>query len=776
MPNSMDQEALEYHSRGRKGKLQVVPSKPTATQRDLSLAYSPGVAKPCLEIERDPLLAYEYTARGNLVAVISNGTAVLGLGNIGPLASKPVMEGKAVLFKRFADIDVFDLEVDATDIDRFVDVVKCLEPSFGGINLEDISGPDCFEIERRLKEEMRIPVFHDDQHGTAIISAAALLNALEVAGKKIHRVKMVISGAGAAAIACMRLYLQLGVRRSNVILCDSKGVIYKGRKQGMDPIKEEFAVKTRARTLADALKGADVFIGLSVAGLVSPKMLRDMARRPIVFAMANPDPEIGYDEATNTRDDVIMATGRSDFPNQVNNVLGFPFIFRGALDVRATDINEEMKLAAVHALAELAHEDVPDSVLKAYGLESLRFGAEYLIPKPFDYRVLLRVAPAVAKAAMDTGVARIPIEDFDAYVHRLETLISRRLEFMRGIIDRAVSHPKRVVFPEGEHDKILRAAKALVDRGIAHPVLLARREMIADRLRELELPEEQLTIIHNQGSETVDQFRRYAAELHRRRRRDGVTMEDALSLMRSRNYFGSMMVESGDADGVISGLTQEYADTIRPALQILGLKKGVRRVSGAYILIFENRVLFLADTTVNIDPSAEELAEIALLTADFARRFEIVPRVAMLSFSNFGSNEHPAARKVRRATEIVIERQPDLAVDGEMQADTAVLQSILDETYPWSRLKEPANVLIFPELQSANIAYKLLWRLANVEAIGPILLGMEKPVHVLQRGVEVTDIVNMAAICVVDAQEREAQLKKPAARSAKRAGKRGRRS
>jgi malate dehydrogenase (oxaloacetate-decarboxylating)(NADP+) len=753
MSNSIDQEALEYHSRGRKGKLQVVPSKPTATQRDLSLAYTPGVAKPCLEIERDPLLAYEYTARGNLVAVISNGTAVLGLGNIGPLASKPVMEGKAVLFKRFADIDVFDIEVDATDVDHFVTVVKSLEPTFGGINLEDISGPECFEIERRLKAEMRIPVFHDDQHGTAIISGAALLNALEVTGKKIHKVKMVISGAGAAAIACLRLYLQLGVRRQNVILCDSKGVIYQGRKLGMDPVKAEFAVNTRARTLADAIKGADVFIGLSVAGLVTPEMLRSMARRPIVFAMANPNPEIGYEEATRTRDDVVMATGRSDYPNQVNNVLGFPFIFRGALDVRATDINDDMKLAAVHALAELAHEDVPDSVLKAYGLDGLRFGPEYLIPKPFDYRVLLRVAPAVARAAMDSGVARIPIQDFDAYGHRLETLISRRLEFMRGIIDRAVSQPKRVVFPEGEHDKILRTAKVLVDRGIAHPVLLARREVIIDRLRALELPEDKVTIIHNQGPEARDRFRRYAEELHQHRWRDGVTMEDALSVMRSRNYFGSMMVELGDADGVISGLTQDYAETIRPALQILGLRKGVRRVSGAYILIFEDRVLFLADTTVNIDPSAEELAEIAILTAEFARRFEITPRVAMLSFSNFGSNDHASAQKVREATAIAARLQPDLVVEGEMQADTAVLQSILDESYPQCRLKKPANVLIFPELQSANIAYKLLWRLADVEAIGPILLGMEKPVHVLQRGVEVTDIVNMAAICVVDAQE-----------------------
>jgi malate dehydrogenase (oxaloacetate-decarboxylating)(NADP+) len=761
MTNTIDQEALEYHSVGRKGKLQVVPTKPTATQRDLSLAYTPGVAAPCLEIERDPMLGYEYTARGNLVAVITNGTAVLGLGDIGPLASKPVMEGKAVLFKRFADIDVFDLELATKDVDEFVRTVQILEPTFGGINLEDIRAPHCFEIERRLKEELGIPVFHDDQHGTAIISAAALLNALEVANKKAHKVKMVISGAGAAAIACLELYLKLGVRQENVTLCDSKGVIFEGRQEGMDSIKEKYAIKTRARTLADAMKGADVFVGLSVGGLVGSEMVKSMAKNAIVFAMANPNPEIGYEEATGARQDVIMATGRSDYPNQVNNVLGFPFIFRGALDVRATDINESMKLAAVHALAGLAREDVPDSVLKAYGLESLKFGREYLIPKPFDYRVLLRVASAVAKAAMESGVAQIPITDFEAYRRRLETLVSRRLELMHGVIDQAQRDPKRVVFPEGEHDKILRTAKILVDRGIAHPVLLARREMIAEKLVELGIPEDKITIIH---SESSDMFEPYSQELHRRRQRDGVTLEDARKIMRSRNVFASVMMDLGDVDGLISGLTQHYNETIRPALQIVGLRPGVRRVSGAYILVFEDRLFFLADTTVNIDPTAEELAEIALLTAKFARRFEIKPRVAMLSFSNFGSNNHPAARKVRQAVEIANKIDPDLAIDGEMQADTAVLKSILDESYPWSRLREPANVLIFPELQSANIAYKLLWRLADAEAIGPILLGMAKPVHVLQRGVEVTDIVNMAAICVVDAQEQEALTRPPLGR------------
>jgi malate dehydrogenase (oxaloacetate-decarboxylating)(NADP+) len=746
------EDALEYHARGRKGKIQVVPTKPTATQWDLSLAYSPGVAYPCKAIEQDPLLAYQYTAKGNLVGVISNGTAVLGLGNIGALAGKPVMEGKGVLFKRFADIDVFDIEVATEDTEDFIRTVKLLEPTFGGINLEDIRAPQCFEIERRLKAEMSIPVFHDDQHGTAIISGAALLNALHLVGKKIEDVRIVFSGAGAAALSCAKLYLQLGARRENLILCDSHGVIYTGRPEAMDPYKAELAAPTDLRTLAEALAGADVFIGLSVGGVVTADMIRPMARDPLVFAMANPDPEIGYDEAREARPDAIVATGRSDYPNQVNNVLGFPFLFRGALDVRATDINEAMELAAVRALASLAREDVPDAVLKAYGLDQLAFGREYLIPKPIDYRVLLRVPPAVARAAMESGVAQMPIEDFEAYHRRLETLISRRLELMRGILDRARMSPKRVVFPEGEHDKALRAAKILVDDGIAHPILLARRDKIAERLRALDLAESRVTILH---TETSDRLETYAQRLHEKRRRDGVTLEEARKLMRQRNYFGTMMVELGDADGLISGLTQSYPDTLRPALQIIDTRPGVRRVSGAYMLIVQDRLLFLADTTVNIDPTPEELAEIALLTVELARRFGIVPRVAMLSFSNFGSNRHPSAQKVRRATEIVRELDPELEVDGEMQADTAVFEDILKESYPWSRLKEPANVLIFPELQSANIAYKLIWRLANAEAVGPILLGLGKPVHVLQSGLEVSDIVNMAALCVVDAQELE---------------------
>jgi malate dehydrogenase (oxaloacetate-decarboxylating)(NADP+) len=746
------EDALEYHAQGRKGKIQVVPTKPTATQLDLSLAYSPGVAYPCKEIEKDPLLAYQYTAKGNLVGVVSNGTAVLGLGNIGALAGKPVMEGKGVLFKRFADIDVFDIEVATEDPEEFIRAVKLLEPTFGGINLEDIKAPQCFEIERRLKAAMNIPVFHDDQHGTAIISGAALLNALAVTGRTIEATRIVFSGAGAAALSCANLYIELGARRENIVLCDRKGVIHQGRQEDMDPYKAELASDTEARTLPEALVGADVFIGLSVAGLVTPEMVRSMAKDPIVFAMANPDPEIGYEEARSARPDVIVATGRSDYPNQVNNVLGFPFLFRGALDVRATDINLPMKLAAVRALAELAREDVPDAVLKAYGLEHLRFGRDYLIPKPLDYRVLLRVPPKVAEAAMESGVARVPIDDFDAYRRHLETLISRRLEVMHTLIDQAKRDPKRVVFPEGEHEKILRAAKILVDEGIAHPILLARREAIAGTLAELDLPEEKLTLIDHESSE---KFGAYAQRFHELRRRDGVTLLDAQKRMRLRNYFGTMMVEEGDADGLISGLTQSYPDTIRPALQIIDTRPGVKRVSGAYILVFRDRLFFLADTTVNIDPTPEELAEIALLTVEFARRFGIVPRVAMLAFSNFGSNKHPSAVKVRRAVEIVRDKEPALEIDGEMQADTAVLASILHESYPWSRLKEPANVLVFPELQSANIAYKLLWRLADCEAIGPILLGMGKPVHVLQAGLEVSDVVNMAAICVVDAQERE---------------------
>jgi malate dehydrogenase (oxaloacetate-decarboxylating)(NADP+) len=743
------QDALDYHSHGRKGKIQVVPTKPTLTQRDLALAYTPGVAHPCKEIEADPLLGFEYTARGNLVAVVTNGTAVLGLGDIGPLAGKPVMEGKGVLFKRFADIDVFDLELATHDPEEIIRTVKLLEPTFGGINLEDIKAPECFEIERRLKQEMSIPVFHDDQHGTAIISGAALINALEVAGKRIDEVRIVFSGAGAAAFGCIRLYLLLGARKENIVLVDTKGVVYRGRGAHMTPQKEEFAADTEARTLAEALAGADVFVGLSVAGVVTQDMVRSMAPSPVIFAMANPDPEISYQEAVAARGDVIMATGRSDDPNQVNNVLGFPFIFRGALDVRATDINDEMKLAAVAALAALAREDVPDKVLKAYGLDHLRFGREYLIPKPMDHRVLLEVAPAVARAAVDSGVARLAITDWPAYQRRLETMISRRLEVMHDILDRARREPKRIVFPEGEEEKVLRAAKILVDEGIAHPVLLGHPETILPILAGLDLDPRAVTIVQ---PKTAARFDAYAERLHELRQRDGLTLDDARKLARSHTYFASLMVEQGDADGLIAGLTQHYPETIRPALQVLHPRRGVRRVAGAYILMLRDRILFVADTTVNIDPTAEDLAEIALLTAELARRFGVAPRVAMISFSNFGSNRHPSAVKVRQAVEILHRSAPDLEADGEMQADTAVVGDLLAE-FSWSRLTGPANVLVFPELQSANAAYKLIWRLADCEAVGPVLLGMSRPVHVLQRGVEVADIVNMAALCVVDAQE-----------------------
>ncbi len=750
MSKNLDAAALEYHASDPPGKISVQSTKPTATQLDLSLAYSPGVAAPCLEIADDPGLAYRYTARGNLVGVVSNGTAVLGLGNIGALASKPVMEGKGVLFKRFAGIDVFDIEVDTEDVDEFVRTVRLLEPTFGAINLEDIKAPECFEIERRLKEDLDIPVFHDDQHGTAIIAGAALLNALELTGRRIEEIRVVFSGAGAAAFGCIRLWLELGVKREHLMLVDSTGVLYEGRTERMNRYKEEFTVVTDARTLEDAIAGADVFVGLSVAGLLKPEMLESMASKPIVFALANPDPEIDYDLAMRTRDDVIMGTGRSDFPNQINNVLGFPFIFRGALDVRATCINTAMVLAATRSLAALAREDVPDTVLRAYGLEALRFGPEYLIPKPFDHRVLFQVPLAVARAAIESGVSRQELGDETEYLKKLEKHVSRRLELMHDIRDRARRDPKRIVFPEGEHPKILRAAKVLVDEGIAKPILLARRERIAEQLRLLDLSESDLEIINVLDDERHEG---YAQQLHTRRRRQGVTLEDAQQQVRSCSMFGPQMVAAGDADGLLSGLTQEYPETIRPALQSLDLREGVKRVAGAYIIVLKERLFFLADTTVNINPTAAELADIALLTAQFARRFVETPRVAMLSFSNFGSNQDPGAKKVREATRILHETSPDLEVDGEMQADTAVVKKILQERYPWSKLTEPANVLVFPELQSANIAYKLIWRLAEAEVVGPVLLGMSRPIHVLQRGVDVSDIVNMASLCVVDAQE-----------------------
>ncbi|MBI4535625.1 MAG: NADP-dependent malic enzyme [Ignavibacteriae bacterium] len=752
------QEALDYHSQGRRGKIEVISTKACATQRDLSLAYTPGVAEPCREIEANPDDAYLYTAKGNLVAVITNGTAVLGLGDIGALAGKPVMEGKGVLFKRFADIDVFDIELNSHNADDIIKAVQMLEPTFGGINLEDIKAPECFYIEETLKKTMNIPVFHDDQHGTAIISGAALLNALEVVRKKIEDVKVVFSGAGAAGIACAKLYEKLGVRRENMLLVDTKGVVFKGRTEGMNPYKEYFAVETKARTLADAMRGADVFCGVSVKGIVTQEMVKSMADNPIVFAMANPDPEITYEDAVAARSDVIMATGRSDYPNQVNNVLGFPFIFRGALDVRATAINDEMKIAAAHALADLTKEDVPDSVVKAYGGKRIEFGREYIIPKPFDPRVLLWEATAVAKAAMDTGVARKPIKDFEAYKDSLEARLGKSREVMRFFVHKAQRAPKRIVFPEGEEEKILRAAQIIVDERIAQPILLGSRTLIHQRIKDLGLDLNGVEIINPSKSPRLDE---YVTAYYNLRQRKGATRFDAERRMSTHNVFGMIMVQRGDGDGLISGLTQHYPDTVRPALQIIGTRDGVNRIAGLYMLIFKNQTVFIADATVNIEPTAEDLAEIALLTAEKVKQFNIEPRIAMLSFSNFGSTNHPLAEKVRVATAMVKKRAPRLIVDGEMQADTAVVPEIISEIYPFSTLKGGANVLICPDLTSANIAYKLLARLGGAVAIGPILLGIRKPVYLLVPGNEVGDIVNITAMAVVEAQRlREEQFER----------------
>ncbi len=744
------EEALAYHTGKRHGKTEVVPTKPCITQRDLSLAYTPGVAEPCLEIARDPELVYEYTNKGNLVAVVSNGTAVLGLGDIGPMAGKPVMEGNGVLFKTFADIDVFDIEVDSKDPAEIIRFCELLAPTIGGINLEDIGAPDCFEIEEALKKSCDIPVFHDDQHGTAIISGAALVNALEVAGKKIGNVKVVFSGAGAAGIACATFYLSLGVKPENLLLVDSKGVIYKGRTEGMNKYKERFAVDTDARTLADAMKGADVFAGVSVKDLVTQEMVKTMADNPVIFAMANPEPEISPEDALAARPDVIVATGRSDYPNQVNNVLGFPFIFRGALDVAATGINEEMKLAAAHALANLAKEDVPDSVVRAYGGKPLRFGREYLIPKPFDYRVLLWEAPAVAEAAIESGVARKPYSSKEDYIRELENRLSRTRQVMHGVFDQAKLDPKRILFPEGEAVKIVRAAKILAEEGICKPVLIGSREIITRLLADHEVPEGAVEVV-DPASEGNSEA--YAEVLTRVRWRYGVTLDNARKLMRDPVYFGNMMLHQGDADGLIAGLTMSYPETIRPALQIHRTREGIKKAAGLYLLLFEDRMLFIADTTVNQDPTAEELAEIAFLASQAAKHyFGVEPKVAMLSYSNFGSNIDARSSKVREAVAIAEQRWPDLVIEGEMQADTAVEPGIAREAFPLSRIQGDANILVCPDLESANIAYKLLWRLGKVEAIGPILTGINAPVHVLQRGVDVNDIVNMAALCVLKAQ------------------------
>jgi malate dehydrogenase (oxaloacetate-decarboxylating)(NADP+) len=745
------QEALDYHSSGRKGKIEVISTKPCLTSRDLSLAYTPGVAEPCMEIAANPDDAYRYTAKGNLVAVLSNGTAVLGLGNIGAQAGKPVMEGKGVLFKRFADIDVFDIEVNTEVPEEVIKVCRLLEPTFGGINLEDIKAPECFQIEEELKKSMNIPVFHDDQHGTAIIASAALLNALHIVCKNIKKVRVVINGAGAAAIACANLVVTLGVRKSNIIMCDTKGVIYKGRGAGMNPYKERFAADTPYRTLDEAVAGADVLVGLSIGGAFTREMIAKLAKNPIIFAMANPNPEITPEEVKEVRDDAIIATGRSDFPNQVNNVLGFPFIFRGALDVHATAINEEMKLAAAHALAQLAREECPESVCRAYGNTKFSFGRDYIIPKPFDPRALLRIAPAVARAAMDSGVARQPIEDMEKYVEHLEALQGKAKETMRQIINMAKSDPKRIVFPEGAHEKILLAAQIMIEEGIAVPVLLGNRRKIEEKIEELKLRLKGVTIVDPDESPDTE---RYAQALFELRQRKGVTLSEARLLIRrgSGTYFGSIMVRLGDADVLLSGIDANYPDTIRPALEVIGKREGLSSVHGLYMLVFKKGIFFLADTTVCIDPTSEELAETAILAAEMARLLEIEPRIAMLSFSNFGSVKHPHTLTVKRAVEMVKERAPQLIVDGEMQSDTAVTPEILAENYPFSTLKGAANVLIFPDLTSGNICYKLLNRLGGADAIGPILMGMNKPIHVLQRGDDVADIVNMAAIAVLDAQ------------------------
>jgi len=744
------QEALDYHSVGRKGKIEVNSTKPCLTQKDLSLAYTPGVADPCLEIEKKPEDAYQYTAKGNLVAVISNGTAVLGLGNIGALAGKPVMEGKGVLFKRFADIDVFDIEVDTLDADDVIKVCKLIAPTFGGINLEDIKAPECFYIEETLIKELDIPVFHDDQHGTAIISGAGLLNALELQGKDIGDVKIVMNGAGASGIAIANFYVSLGVKRENITMCDSKGVVYKGRKEGMNPYKEKFAQDTDKRTLADAFVGADVFMGVSIANVVTKEMVASMNEKPIIFAMANPNPEITYDDAVSVRSDLIMGTGRSDFPNQVNNVLGFPFIFRGALDVRATTINEEMKVAAAHALANLAKEDVPDSVLKAYGNKPIKFGREYVIPKPFDPRVLIWEASAVAKAAMDTGVAKVKI-DIEEYKRQLEARLGKHQEVMRIFMEKAKADPKKIVFPEGTEEKILRSCQAICDEGIAKPILLGNRAIIEAKMKEMEL--HCLNEVEIVEPKKHPKFNEYTDQFFRMRERKGITRVEAAELMKNPNYFGSMMVHDGDADGLVSGLTKHYPETIRPALEIIKMKPEFTKVCGLYMMIFKDNVMFFADTTVNIEPSAETLAEIAINTSETVKRFGIEPKVAMLSFSNFGSTEHPLTLKVKRAVAIVKEKRPDLTIDGEMQANTAVSPGILKDTYPFSKLKEKANVLIFPDLNSGNIAYKLMENLGGATAVGPILMGLNKSVHVLQRGDSVDQIVNLTSLAVVDAQE-----------------------
>jgi len=747
------QDALDYHAQGRPGKIEVIPTKPTASQGDLTLAYSPGVAEPCLKIAENTDDVYKYTAKGNLVAVISNGTAVLGLGNIGPEAGKPVMEGKGLLFKIFADIDVFDLELDVTNVDDFVRTVKALEPTFGGINLEDIKAPECFEIERRLKAEMKIPVMHDDQHGTAIISAAALINACELQGKKIEDITIVVSGAGAAAISCTRLYVALGARIENVVMLDRSGVI-RADRDNLEGTKAEFATKRDLHTLEDALKNADVFIGLSSADILTASALKTMAKNPIVFAMANPNPEIAYELAVKTREDIIMATGRSDYPNQVNNVLGFPYIFRGALDVRSTAINEEMKLAAVKAIADLAKENVPEAINVAYNAKNLKYGKDYIIPKPMDSRLITTVAPAVAKAAMDSGVARHPITNWEKYKEELKKRLGMDDALMRGIADKATSAPKRVVFAEADNYKILKAAQIVKDDGVAMPILLGNKKAIKKIIEENQLELEDVPIID--PLEEDEMLEKYAQNLYKKRQRRGISLYEARKAMRDRNYFGASMVEFGDGDALISGLTKNYATTVRPALQIIGTEDGINRVAGMYLMLTKKGPIFFADTTINVNPSAQELVDITVLVNESVKRFNIKPRIAILSYSNYGSNDGKIPFKTREAVRILHEQYPKIVVDGEMQANFALNHALLNDNFPFSKLKSaPANTLVFPTLDAGNIAYKLLQELGGAEAVGPILLGMNKPVHVLQLGSSVREIVNMVTIAVVDAQAKE---------------------
>ena len=745
------QESLDYHKSGRPGKIEVIPTKKHSSQRDLSLAYSPGVAEPCIKISENKDDVYEYTAKSNLVAVITNGTAVLGLGDIGPEASKPVMEGKGLLFKIFADIDVFDIEVDASEVDKFVEVVKSIAPTFGGINLEDIKAPECFEIEKRLKEELDIPVMHDDQHGTAIISAAALLNALELADKKIDAIQIVINGAGAAAMSCAKLYLSLGAKKSNIIMLDSKGVIRKDR-DNLTKEKAFFGSDRNLNTLDEAMNGADVFLGLSSGNIVSKEMIKSMAVTPIVFALANPDPEISYNDAISVREDIIMATGRSDHPNQVNNVLGFPYIFRGALDVRATSINEEMKLAAVRSIAELTKEVVPDTVNLAYGEKVITFGPEYIIPKPLDNRLISVVAPAVAKAAIESGVAQKNISNFEEYAQELNKRLGLDNKLVRRITTKAKRNPKRIVFAEAEHYKILKAAQEVKDEGIAIPILLGREGRIRQLIEDNVLDLDDVQILDPKSDEQRERRNQFGQILFEKRKRKGMTLPEAQKMMRERNYFGSMMVDQGMADAFISGISRNYPSTLRPALQIIGTEEGVDKVAGMFILNTKKGTLFLADTTININPTAEELANIAMLTAKTVRRFNVVPRIALLSYSNFGSSMNSKVAKITEALNIINEAEPNLSVDGEIQADFALNKEKREQIFPFSDLKENANTLIFPNLESGNIAYKLMQEFDDVEAIGPILIGMKKPVHILQLGCSVREIVNMVTIAVIDAQ------------------------